>query len=1243
MHIELQGCLYVPDFQQNYIDASQLRTKCDLILNGDKHGVTYTSENGQSFQITTSNGQEWISAHTHNPASIIINSTHFNNSLITHTQDKLSSSQRKTIRNHILPLDKEQLQKLIQSHPPPNETATRIARLQLAKMGRYTYETGSNNKLLALHHKLGHASMRITAEYARQNNIKLGPIADAFCWHCLKTKITRTPAAKANPHTTHTPFSHFYIDISGPHAKSDFKNENRYALIINEAYSGKLYSQYMTKMDNMDTAINAFIEEVRHDMRTSGMINPTFYYANTNIQADNAKYFSSTKFRNTLERNGISLSFSAPYHSHQNGRAERAIRTINTRYRSLLKAANTKESYWELAHKYVILTYNATPNLNNTHNQSPHLRLTNEEPHLDHLHAFGTKCIAWLPPKTAIRTAHCGKDAGFAATYLGWDNKNRCHIVSSESFDNMHQWRSCYTIKVPTTVPKFMADHTISNLDDSNDLPTEYEHTETTTALTKPTTPLSLPDGWTEHVDKGRTFYHEKATKTSQWRHPAHTRTTIKHIYTTLDRQTPHRTKPANTFAHRHFKSTHTQHNTNESFNHMHSYEVHVAQAKQTICYSLKSALATRYGQKYHAPLNTELGGMFTTGALRPIPITDVGPEEMINRSIMMYYPKHKSKDGVYVLDKLKCRLVFYGKDQIQGIHYAHKASSSPRMATVRTYFATAKPNEDIQQADVSQAYLKAHQHTPTGVRVLMRLPRDIAKFNNGIEEVYVVERAVYGQVHAGLLWQNTFSEWADAAGFARSTVDPCIYYLHSKNKDQPGTATMLLYTDDIAIKGEPHIANIARTLITEKWNCGFEPCEYYLNMKIARNTEGNIILSQEHYINDLTELYRIHSDAPTPLPPGLTIFKMDRATSIHNTKQTKPKKQAPTTDEPTQRHLTFTDDMEPSCNIEKELERTLQINELKQYQSLIGALMYITNTTRPDIAAALATLGTVFAAPKLKHWRYAIHILRYLKGTNNLALRYKHAPTQAQQSHNAQHTTTHPWQSYQTNILDAYVDASYADGPNATSRTGWVIRINDAPVAWRSKTQTIQAQSTMEAEVIAACDITNEIRFLRDLLHEFNMTQTEPTTVHEDNQACIKYTETLSVTDRNKHMAMPLPNTHMAHTPNNFPHTDINMESRQIRVNYHTVRRAVTDKIAKFIYITTDNQLADIMTKNLPVRTHNKFTQGLLTHIDMTQDHIKSKTQNNKRIADTQLSITAITKRHKNNQNNQNKFKILT
>ena len=62
-------------------------------------------------------------------------------------------------------------------------------------------------------------------------------------------------------------------------------------------------------------------------------------------------------------------------------------------------------------------------------------------------------------------------------------------------------------------------------------------------------------------------------------------------------------------------------------------------------------------------------------------------------------------------------------------------------------------------------------------------------------------------------------------------------------------------------------------------------------------------------------------------------------------------------------------------------------------YFSAIGALMYLANYIRPDIAFAVNLLARFSSAPTRRHWNGIKHILRYLRGTTDLRLFYPNRP----------------------------------------------------------------------------------------------------------------------------------------------------------------------------------------------------------------------------------------------------------
>lgn len=79
---------------------------------------------------------------------------------------------------------------------------------------------------------------------------------------------------------------------------------------------------------------------------------------------------------------------------------------------------------------------------------------------------------------------------------------------------------------------------------------------------------------------------------------------------------------------------------------------------------------------------------------------------------------------------------------------------------------------------------------------------------------------------------------------------------------------------------------------------------------------------------------------------------------------------------------------------------------------------------------------------------------------------------------------------------------------------------------------------------------------WLRNLLAELDYKQKEATVIYEDNQACMKISEELREHKRMKHIDM----------------------------KYNYIREVIANGFIQVKYLPLSNQLADIMTKSLPV-----------------------------------------------------------
>ena len=72
--------------------------------------------------------------------------------------------------------------------------------------------------------------------------------------------------------------------------------------------------------------------------------------------------------------------------------------------------------------------------------------------------------------------------------------------------------------------------------------------------------------------------------------------------------------------------------------------------------------------------------------------------------------------------------------------------------------------------------------------------------------------------------------------------------------------------------------------------------------------------------------------------------------------------------------------------------EETKQVNDLfggLHYRSAIGALIYLSSGTRPDITFAVSKLAKFSNAPGKKHYQALIWLMGYVKATPNKGIRF--------------------------------------------------------------------------------------------------------------------------------------------------------------------------------------------------------------------------------------------------------------
>lgn len=438
--------------------------------------------------------------------------------------------------------------------------------------------------------------------------------------------------------------------------------------------------------------------------------------------------------------------------------------------------------------------------------------------------------------------------------------------------------------------------------------------------------------------------------------------------------------------------------------------------------------------------------------------------------------------DAAGNIERFKARLVAKGFMQREGIDFDEVYAPVSKHTTLRVLLAeVAAQDLELQQIDIKTAFLNGELEE----EVYVQQPPGYGNGSPGT--ACHLKRALYGLKQAPRTWHQRLDKELGLHGFKPSNADASLYIRHDKDS----TAYLLVYVDDILIITDTlqQANDIKESLMTAFDARDLGEAKFFLGMTIERDRAARTLkLSQERSITELLDKYSLGECKPKSTP----------LSSI------------------------------PTATEGEELDV-----KVHPYSSLVGALLYLSVTTRPDIAHAVGVLARYMAAPRTGHWTTAKGVLRYLAGTRNHGLVFG--------------TTD--------KTLRGYCDADYAsDTDTRRSTTGYVFLLNGGAISWSSRRQQTVAASTTEAEYMAAASAVKEALWLRKLM--FDLAGDRSTVlIYDDNQSTIKLLKNPMSSQRSKH----------------------------IDVIYHFARERVARKEVEFLYIPTDRMIADYLTKPVP------------------------------------------------------------
>jgi hypothetical protein len=453
-------------------------------------------------------------------------------------------------------------------------------------------------------------------------------------------------------------------------------------------------------------------------------------------------------------------------------------------------------------------------------------------------------------------------------------------------------------------------------------------------------------------------------------------------------------------------------------------------------------------------------------------------------------------RDTAGNIERFKARLVAKGFKQQEGIDYNEVFAPVSKYATFRALMAVVAADDlELHQIDIKTAFLQGN------------LEEDIyicqpPGYDNGDSKMAChLQKALYGLKQAPRAWHQRLDDELQQYGFRVSEADPGLYTYYTATA---GPLFLLVYVDDILLTcGDlAVICDVKDHLLNTFDGRYLGPATSFLGIAINRDRANRVIkLSHQRMVTDLVHHFGLENGNARVVPLTATVGLSFGAGDPLDT-------------------------------------------DTYPYRELVGSLMHLAVTVRPDIAFAVGALARYMASPTMVHWQAAKGVLRYLSGTADYGITY--GPSKSG--------------------LVGYCDADYAgDIDTRRSTSGYVFVLHGGAITWQSKRQQTVAASTTEAEYMAAAAAVKEGLWMRKLLVDLGF-DLGVVSIMADNQSAIKLLRNPVFSARSKH----------------------------IDVIHHFARERVLRKEVAFKYISTDMMLADVLTKPLSGIKHKACCMGM-------------------------------------------------
>jgi len=266
-------------------------------------------------------------------------------------------------------------------------------------------------------------------------------------------------------------------------------------------------------------------------------------------------------------------------------------------------------------------------------------------------------------------------------------------------------------------------------------------------------------------------------------------------------------------------------------------------------------------------------------------------------------------RDGAGNVQRFKAILVCGENHQIKSIDYQTTYAPTACLGPVQLALAiAAKYDLEIHQMDICTAFLGVdleeaiYMHLPQGYFRLLQTGR-LSKTSQKM--VLRLRKSLYGVKQSSHVWYGTFKDFVISIGFVASGVDGGLFVLEDEGIV---VSAVVLYVDDLLIIAKEGLIGQIKDQMKKRFRMhDLVSVSFYLGMNIERNREHHTIdIHQRSYIQTILAKFRMDESRPVATPMAMKLHK------------TKPNEEA----------------CDPTI-----------------YQSMIGSLMYMMTSTRPDIS----------------------------------------------------------------------------------------------------------------------------------------------------------------------------------------------------------------------------------------------------------------------------------------------------